>query len=542
MSDNSNTQGAVWLSRFWCVPALLVCLTLCSGVAGWLKYQEYSFLNALYRSFMAFGLSDIYAEQRVSKDLALRVCRWSGLATILFLGSWAVLQLLGRHWEGSRARWSWRKIVVIGEHPLTELAVQQVSKTRRRCLHLGAGAYGKSGSVFRLPWSDARRKGDFTSAHVRGATRILIAGANDAESLALARIANRHAPTAVATVLLKSSYIYVDAVLRHGSENLRILNMNDLAVRSLHLETPPFLLAEKSGHDRINALIVGFGEIGKAVLRDLTINCRVSSQSVPDVKVIDPECCNRERLLRQSVPELDKLCSFTAIEGAFCDGLSVPSEAFSSESEFTAIWLCLEDDEETLAALGHLEAWMRGAEKRNCSIFVFLSNPDVLENSDEHIITFGALDDIVAVSEFDASVPDQIARACHGNYLARISHEMLGDKTSDAAKPWASLSETYRLANRALRDHLAAKLASAGIDEDVWRVGWRLPHLPAGESLMKPDSRLLKPCGIRTRTMERGAQVGGLEVGGLARKMKISVHIRTWFRLLNCCRSLAALM
>ena len=59
---------------------------------------------------------------------------------------------------------------------------------------------------------------------------------------------------------------------------------------------PPFLIAKERGHERVHALIVGFGQTGQSIARDLIVNCRTTYLGRPRITVIDPQGSRRWRV------------------------------------------------------------------------------------------------------------------------------------------------------------------------------------------------------------------------------------------------------
>ena len=51
--------------------------------------------------------------------------------------------------------------------------------------------------------------------------------------------------------------------------------------------------------------MVGFGQTGQAIARDLIVNCRTSYLALPRLTIIDPMAEALEGVLRVRAPELD---------------------------------------------------------------------------------------------------------------------------------------------------------------------------------------------------------------------------------------------
>ena len=103
---------------------------------------------------------------------------------------------------------------------------------------------------------------------------------------------------------------------------------------------------------------------------------------------------------------------------------------------------------------------------------------------------FGDLDSVLAASEFLSNTPDAAARAFCEAYRASLPAEQRDDPANRSAFPWDRLDETYRQANRDAVAHIAAKLASAGIDPARWRGVAGVPQLATASGCSTADSDL----------------------------------------------------
>ncbi len=104
---------------------------------------------------------------------------------------------------------------------------------------------------------------------------------------------------------------------------------------------------------------------------------------------------------------------------------------------------------------------------------------------------FGDLEAVLAASDFLADAPDAAARAFHAAYRASLTPERRADPANASARPWETLAETYRQANRDAVAHIPAKLASAGVDPASWLgAAGGLPRLAACDALTGDPARL----------------------------------------------------
>ena len=97
---------------------------------------------------------------------------------------------------------------------------------------------------------------------------------------------------------------------------------------------------------------------------------------------------------------------------------------------------------------------------------------------------------MLEASDFLSNTPDAAARSFCEAYRATLTPEQRADPKNRSGFPWDRLDETYRQANRDAVAHVAAKLASAGIDPARWRGVRGLPKLCDGEVLFAGPGEL----------------------------------------------------
>ena len=309
-----NENGGLFSFRLaWLIPAAAV-LTLGLGLWGW-SGHHIPFDEALYRSVALFDIdSNSYSNGQPLQDWRFRVGRWTG-AGVIFSSLLALAALLHEHVASALARWTKQSVVVIGGTPLALAAFESARKTSRGTLWLGAAAFGAAG--FRdiaLAWPQ-RERARAVREHARDADHVLVAGEDDAEALSLARAARAAAPKAQITVLMRDMRLAEDAAATLNEPRTRVLSTAAVSARALAAAHPPFLIAKQLGHPRIHALMVGFGQAGQAIARDLIVNCRTTYLELPRITVIDPQAKALEGVLRVRAPELDHCADTLFIDG-----------------------------------------------------------------------------------------------------------------------------------------------------------------------------------------------------------------------------------
>ena len=494
-----NETGGLFPFRLaWIIPVAAV-VTLGLGVWAWTD-QHQPLDEALYRSVALFDIDgNAYSHGEALQDWRFRVGRWTGAGVVLS-SLLALAALLHEHLATGLARWTKQAVVVVGSAPLALTAYEAARRTGRSTLWLGAAGFGSAS--FRdiaLAWPQ-RERARAVHEYAREADHVLVVDVDDAEALSLARAARAAAPTAQITVLMRDVRLAEDAAATLNQSRTRVLSTAAVAARALATVHPPFLIAREHGHARIHALIVGFGQTGQAIARDLMVNCRTTYLGLPRITVIDPQARALEGVLRVRAPEIDDCAESLFIDGEIGGRAVRPdpqtiARDLAAGGPITVAYVCLTDDVSALSAASMLQSLLRAVDIAQPPIFVRLREAQVLAEggggrSLDALTPFGELDTVLTASEFLSDAPDAAARAFCEAYRASLPAAERDDPTNRSAFPWDRLDETWRQANRDAVAHIDAKLASAGIDPARWQGGSGLPRLAPGERLFHGHSDL----------------------------------------------------
>ncbi|HVM98892.1 MAG TPA: RyR domain-containing protein [Caulobacteraceae bacterium] len=482
----------------WLIPAMAA-LTILLGVWGW-STHHLPFDESLYRSIALFDIDgNAYSNGEPLADWRFRIGRWTG-AAVVFSSLLALAALLHEHLVTALARWTKQSVVVVGSDPLALAGFEAACRQRRGALWLGAPAFGASAFTdIALAWPP-RDRARSVFDHARGADHVLVAHDHDAEALSLARAARAAAPTAYVTVLMRDVRLAEDAAVTLNDPHTRVLSAAAVAARALAVAHPPFLVAKDRGHARIHALIVGFGQTGLAIARDLIVNCRTTYLDRPRITVIDPQAKALEGVLRVRAPELDHCADAAFIDGeisgrAVRPGPKAIAADLAAGGPITVAYVCLSDDEAALSAAATLQSLLRAVDIDQPPVFVRLREASVVAADGsghglDALTPFGDLDSVLAASAFLSNAPDATARAFSEAYRASLPAAQRDDPENRSAFPWDRLDETYRQINRDGVAHIAAKLASVGIDPARWRGVAAIPKLAPGERLFHGQTDL----------------------------------------------------
>jgi hypothetical protein len=489
-------RGSFSIRAVWALPALAL-ISLVLGTWGWVEHGL-NLNDDLYRAIALFdNNNDTYGAGAGLTDWRFRVGRWTGIIVVFSAGLLALGALLQQRVSATLARRTKQSLVIIGGADLATTAFEVAQDAGRSALWLGAGGFGSPNlRTIALPWPP-EDKAQSVREHTRGADHVLVAHEDDAESLTLARAARTASPGAYITVLMRDVRLAEDAGATLNEAKTRVLSQAAVAARALAVAQPPFMIAKARGHARIHALIIGFGQTGQAIARDLIVNCRTTHLALPRITVIDPQAKALEGVLRVRAPEIDACAESLFIQGEI-SGRAVHPEpatlarAVADAGPITCAYVCLATDADALSAASMLQSLLRSMDLDAPPIFVRLREIDTIapsgsgERGLDALKPFGDLASILEASEFLSNAPDAAARAFNEAYRASLTAQQRSDPANRSANPWDDLDETYRQANRDAVAHIPAKLASAGIDPGRWASG--LPRLAPGERLYaNPD-------------------------------------------------------
>lgn len=472
----------------------LAAVAVILGGIGWYysDIPSISVLDVAYRAFAALGFSDLYKELPKSSwaRWPLELARFLGPLSLIVLAGSALFDLVHKNdIRGKAAKSTGTNAVIIGSGPIAHAAVDlEFPVEFSRVVHLGARSLNQSGRIFRLPWDQPGPKESVVSELVRQAEYVLIAEADDAETLSIAMTAQQSAAAARVTALVKDGRLaddFSDMLAGDGqpAHPLRVVSAASLAVRDLHQRHPPFLRASEQSQTRIHAAIIGFGNMGEAVARDLATNCLTLGLAKPRLTVIDPAINEREAALRLRVPELNETVEFVGVKGAFGFGVAPPSVLESGSEPLTHVYLCLDSDINALSAAGAVRQWLRSSAQPAVPLFLRLRHASLLPKA-MNAIAFGDAPAVVALSRWLDDEVDDAAITMHRGYRISLSRPGKIESGSSTARSWASLTPDAQRSNRAVVAHIPAKLASAGVDKTHWQGKSEIPVLAHASGML----------------------------------------------------------
>lgn len=482
----------------WTLPACAL-LTVVLGLWGWMDYG-YRFDHALYRAVALFAINnEIYRDPPGLTDMRFMIGRWTGLLALFGAALFALAALLHQQAIVALAQLVRRRVVVVGAGDLALKSFESARLSGRPSVWIGAPALDAHRlNALAVPWpaDDSER---VVRSHVADADQILIAQDDPASSLVLAKVARAAAPRAQITVLLNDASLAEDAAAMINEPHTRVISAATVSARSLHVSHPPFLRAREAGHARIHALIVGFGQEGQAIARDLIVNCGTTYLAPPRITVIDPAARSLEGAIRVRAPELDHCAEMIFIEGRVGTqgvepDVDVLVRTIADGGPVTAVYVCRSGDADNLGAAGILQSLLRLSDLGDPPLFTRLRDTHTLTQARngghglDALIPFGDITAIVTASEFLDGAPDAAARDFSEAYRATLDEARRNDPSNRSSRPWDALDETFRKATRDAVAHIPAKLASAGVDPALWRGVAGPPRLPPEVRLFRTDA------------------------------------------------------
>ncbi len=359
-------------------------------------------------------------------------------------------------------------LLVVGDHPLADGVVAAAARrntpvtwiTNSRVTQPIPGV-----ELVAAPW--AGRHAD----HAATAARAIVAFADETRQLPAVEALRARAPSLPIMVNFTDSWFADRRKEAAGLSNVRFVSQVQLAVRDLHWRNPPPLIARTLGHERIHAVLFGFGRGGDCILTDLLLCSLTGFLDTPRITIVDRRAAEvRDDLLRRC-PEIGQSAEIHFVQADDADDpRRLPTEALlaaAGEDPFTFAHVSIDSDVRTLAlaralhALAMRERWQMGP------IFVRQAGGGALprlpvSHETGELLMFGANADFAeAIGLFDPDI-DLLARLFHETYRRTAR------PGTPANCPWEELSEEFRESNRRLLIHLPAKLLTANVDLSAW--------------------------------------------------------------------------
>lgn len=485
--------------RITVVLPLVILASVAFGIWGWaLKADELGLngIDIVMRALGSMVIATSYeAGDKIIFDWRLEVARLLGAVAFVLAASQAIARLLSRNASLWFGRFRRDHLLVVGDHPIARGLVEAAAERHEAVTWISNSEAQPSpvpGALIVSRLWDRRFADDHGAANAR---HIVVAFSDEVSQIAAVRELRGAAPTTPITMSFEDPWFGERMDELENISGVRYVSLTDLALRSLHWQHPPFLIAQTLGHQRLHVLLIGFGRAGEAVLNDLLLSALTSFQGTPRVTIVDPDAADIRVSLAQRCPELEKSVELSIIEAKHhADARILPWEQLkkaNAESPFSLAYVCVDSDLRALTVAVSLQALVR---REGWTIGPICSRltasgalPDSVSAWDgaqpAGLLSFGATYDFAsAIGLFDPEM-DRFPRLVHEAY------RKVAPDHAVANLPWEQLTEEMHESNRRLMIHLPAKLASAGVDLSDW-LG---RGIPAG-GVAIPDLRRDRAC------------------------------------------------
>jgi RyR domain len=487
------------MRRIFSLPLLLPALVILAfGFAIWGWTAQSSALrltdvDSFYRAIGSVTLSTVYDHSaNWNNDWRLNLARIIGAAAFLLAASEAFAKLLSNEISTYFGRFRRNHLLVVGDHPVARGVVEAAVRRGGKVTWIANSEVPPDSLPSALIVPRRWERPMARQFRADQAARSVVAFGNEVQQIAAVRDLRSAAPTLPITMNFGDAWFAERMDELENISGVRFVSQVQLSVRDLHWRQPPFLIAERLGHQRLHALIFGFGRGGEAVMTDLLLCSLTGNLGKPMVTIVDPRAAEVRRSLAQRCPALGESVDYVVIDpGQTVDVRVLPMAelaAAEARAPISLAYICVDDDARAIALGVSLQAVFLREGWRTGPIFARLVNggalPDVSAGiagaGSAGLVGFGATADFAhAIGLFDSD-SDALPRLFHDAYRRTAPPH------AAANQPWEALAEEFRESNRRLLIHLPAKLATAGVDIATW-LSHNNQHLGAVEALPLPD-------------------------------------------------------
>lgn len=523
-------QWFIWLVWTFAFGTGVAALTL--AWIGWSEVQAPTtpevFGENLIRTLKVLLLSDIYYDDQLILNDPNKYFAWAralGIITSLTVGGRLIVLALGARLFGFLfRRFTGKHHLVIGDGPAAnEYAANHNLMFRKgRAIHL---AKARQPIADRLATFERRGplKAQLHFAAAGRATRILVDEGDDADTWQTAQQAAKLYPKAEVLAHITDPWIRDQLSHERLEPRLAPFSFAGGAARQVMLAHPPFVLAKALNEKRQHILIVGFGQVGQAILREFIVTSLISTGGKLMVTVVDPRGDALKQDFEIRHPELFREVDLCFVQGNFRVNAQPAIDDIRKRTSIAGVCAAYVAIDQELRPLDMALALRTIALREKLfqgPIFIcaqhgagllpvrpgagnLTSDPQLVEERYKQAMAGGVLCNLRVVTfgawpaAFDGAgmlepVFDEQARAYHDEYSRlSIEQERANNNAIKAhAQPWRELNDSLRLANRRAAAHIRAKAFDAGYDLEAWlgQKKYRETHeLPPAQGSMPID-------------------------------------------------------
>ena len=497
---------------YWLLLILAGATTVICGALGWVQVEPTDadgwtqrtepadgllWLDAIHRGFRGLFSSDEFISGTIhGTPKLLIIARFSGAAFFVLAAGRLVLFAIGGRIAKLFARARNGHDIVVGKSATAQRYLQAVDRPINH-LHVGVSQTEVTGRQRVASFQRSRDlQNDLRRAGIARARRIVVAEDDDEAVWSTARMISSMPEAQDKEIIANIEDPWLlERISRVDPEShIRPFSYASGAARQIMLAHPPYLLARAVGAPMQHIVIIGFGSMGQALLREFLVTSISWSPADMMVTIIDPDAERLAAQFRARHPGLAPYLRINFLAGDLTADDTKLEAAFAEQrrrSPVCAVYVSVAEELHPLRfAVGVKDraerlGWFRAP--------IFVRAPDgaglsILHQgvgtvgqgrnaaaAERHLIgeltlaPYGgwraALDGAGLLSQgFD----DQ-ARVFHNAYRKLVGADAKpAEDAPPAQKPWAGLSEEYRVSNRRVAAHIRAKLDAAGYDLGDW--------------------------------------------------------------------------
>lgn len=479
-------------------------VTLILGFIGWTGAEKDA-PAAVYLSLLAFGGDGIYADEKFSNVLELRIASLTGLLATISAVFGVVAVFLGDSWKKFRAKHRTDHHVLIGgdrfvldmEETAADLANRPLTViVEKNTLDVLSPRLSRT-SLLPVTGEDIAEIASAIGApaHITLGDRQSVRNLQLARALS-ARHASPHNEKLHWRIRLEDGSIARDLELFHADlRKFEVFSAGQIIARSLVTHMAPTTLATMRQQDQVHIALIGLGSVGLAIAEELVLRCHAPDLKPLRLSILDS---NPSGAIARMESERPGLYGLSNVDIADFDGLRCGEDAILQPlieleklAPLTALIVATGNDARNAAIATRLRQAQLNKLRLKAPIYVrqdFRDRiaPTALVDLTSRPVFFGGIRSDTEDSEIE-NFHEELAETLHNTWL------LTQDKDKQVEQAWKKL--TYSSRRSSYRAALSAVelLRSAGLrpDHGTGLAGMRLPRALA-DQLLRDEALILR--------------------------------------------------
>lgn len=506
---------------YWVLLGLFSLTAFISGLIGWWHWRldngaaiyiprgeaeqnYYAVIETVQLAVKAVLASDLYAVTTLEEmPRSLQIARVSGsLSFVLIVGRIFIFAMSGK---ASRL-FLWARCnhdIVVGDH---EIACEHAKTSKYNVTHLRA----RSRSAEEFEMSDSLDV-DLRAIGASRSYRLVVAYETDIETWTEAQKIAALYPHKEVLAHISDPWLLERVGKAEPATRLKPFSFISGVARQVMLAHPPYLLARCKNSNAQHIVVVGFSDLGQALVQEFLITSVSNAPAAMAVTIIDSDAKTKAAAFRARHPGIESVIDFTFIAGDL--GLKSPhiEDVFKQRCEkfpVAAIYVCLEQHKHPLANAVAIKDRSEREKWFDAPIFVntidggglnqvkhgtgSYGQPEKLKSpnliSELKLVPFGSWQNGVDGTPLSSDNFDDLPERFHHTYVETTESSSL---KKDISKDWDYLEEELRVANRRVSAHIRATLDAAGFDLNQWLENGDSKSLPYSCSTIPKKSNII---------------------------------------------------